>query len=191
MLGGSSGINFMTYTHPCAQDLDDWVTELGLEGWSFTELLPYFQRHQDLKKDLKNISERDATVSALDINFHGTGGPIHTSLPTWHVPFEKPLLGALDQESGLPRSNEPNNGEHIAFFKSFLSDRTGKPVHSNAANGYLAPVMKRPNLRVITETIVTRVDLEQDATRRLYVKGVELLHDKIPHNIFVKKKKLF
>lgn len=97
----------------------------------------------------------------------------------------------IDQESGLPRPNEPNNGEHIAFFQSFLSDRTGKPVRSHAANGYLAPVMKRPNLRVITEAIVTRVVLEQDSTRRLYVKGVELLHDKIPHNIFVKKKKLF
>lgn len=191
MLGGSSGINFMTYTHPCAQDLDGWVTESGLEGWSFTELLPYFQRHQDLKKDLKNITERDATVSVLDMKFHGTGGPIHTSLPIWHVRFEKPLPGALDQESGLPRPNEPNNGEHIGFFQSIFSDRTGKPVRSNAANGYLAPVMKRPNPRVITEAIVTRVVLEQDATRRLYVKGVELLHDKISHIIFVKKKKLF
>lgn len=189
MLGGSSAINFMTYTRPCAEDLDDWATELGLEGWSFSELLPYFQRHQYLEKSHANIMERDATVSPLDMSLHGNSGPIHTSLPTWHVPFEKPLLGALDQESGLARPAEPNKGEHLGFFQSFLSiDRTAKPVRSYAANGYLAaPVMERSNLRVITDATVTRVVLEQNATGGLVAKGVELIHDGVTQNVFAEK----
>ncbi|KAJ5378233.1 uncharacterized protein N7496_005642 [Penicillium cataractarum] len=188
MLGGSSGINFMTYTRPCAQDLDDWATELGLEGWSFEELLPYFQRHQHLEKDLKNIAERDATVSPLDMSLHGLDGPIHTSLPIWHVPFEEPLLHALDQESGLLRPDEPNKGEHLGFYRSFLSiDRTAKPVRSYAANGYLVPIMDRPNLQVIMDAIAARVIMEQDAGGSLLARGVELIHDGITQNIIAKK----
>lgn len=188
MIGGSSGINFMTYTRPCAQDLDDWAEELGLEGWSFSELLPYFQRHQYLEKAHEDIMERDAAVSPLDMSLHGTSGPIHTSLPTWHVPFETPLLGALDQESGLARPDEPNKGEHLGFFQSFLSiDRTAKPGRSYAANGYLAPVMERPNLRVIPEATVTRVILEQDATGGLVAKGVELIHDGVTQKVFAER----
>jgi choline dehydrogenase-like flavoprotein len=188
MFGGSSGINFMTYTRPCAQDLDDWATELGLEGWSFSELLPYFQRHQYLEKDHMNIAKRDATVSPLDMSLHGTSGPIHTSLPTWHVPFEKSLLRALDQESGLKRPDEPNKGEHLGFFQSFLSiDRTAQPVRSYAANGYLAPVMERPNLRVIPDAIVTRVVIEQNATGGLVAKGVELIQDGVAQKVFTER----
>jgi choline dehydrogenase-like flavoprotein len=188
MLGGSSGINFMTYTRPCAQDLDDWAIELELDGWSFSELLPYFQRHQYLEKNEKNIVERDATISPLDMSLHGTSGPIHTSLPTWHVPFEKPLLGALDQESGLARPDEPNNGEHLGFFQSFLSiDRTAKPVRSYAANGYLTSVMERPNLRIIPEATVTRVILEQNTTGGLTAKGVELIHDGVAQKVFAER----
>jgi choline dehydrogenase-like flavoprotein len=188
MLGGSSAINFMTYIRPCAQDLNDWATELGLEGWSFAELLPYFQRHQYLEKDLKNIAERDATVSPLNMSLHGVNGPIHTSLPTWHVPFEKPLLDALDQESGFPRPDEPNKGEHLGFFRSFLSiDRTAKPVRSYAANGYLAPILERPNLRVITDANVTRVILEENDAGALLATGVELIHDGIARKFFADK----
>jgi choline dehydrogenase-like flavoprotein len=188
MLGGSSGINFMTYTRPCARDLDDWATELGLEGWSFEELLPYFQRHQHLEKDLENIAERDPTVSPLYMSLHGLDGPIHTSLPTWHVPFEDPLLNALDQESGLPRPDEPNKGEHLGFFRSFLSiDRTAKPARSYAANGYLAPIMNRPNLHVLSDTIATRVSMEQDIHGSLLARGVELIHDGTREKIVAKK----
>jgi choline dehydrogenase-like flavoprotein len=176
MLGGSSAINFMTYTRPCAEDIDDWQNELGLKGWSFADLFPYFQRHQHLEKDLKNIAERDTDASPLKYELHGSDGPIHTSLPTWHVPFEEPLLSALDNESGLSRPVETSNGEHLGFYRSFLSiDRTGKPVRSYAGSGYLAPVQDRPNLRVLTEATVTRVLLEKDSEGNLLAKGVELL----------------
>ncbi|KAJ5118126.1 hypothetical protein N7448_004227 [Penicillium atrosanguineum] len=188
MLGGSSGINFMTYTRPCAQDIDDWANELGLKGWSFADLLPYFQRHQHIEKELKNIAERDTDASPLDYNLHGCDGPIHTSLPTWHVPFEEPLLSALDHESGLSRPVEPNNGEHLGFFRSFLSiDRTGKPVRSYAGNGYLAPVQDRQNLRILTEVTVTRVILEEDINGSLLAKGVELLQTGMTRKLFPKK----
>jgi choline dehydrogenase-like flavoprotein len=188
MLGGSSGINFMTYTRPCAQDIDDWANELGLDGWSFADLLPYFQRHQHLEKDLKNIAERDTDVSPLDFDLHGSSGPIHTSLPIWHVPFEEPLLSALDRESGVPRPVEPNNGEHLGFFRSFLSiDRTGKPIRSYAGNGYLAPVQDRPNLRVLTEVTVTRVILEKGSDDSILAKGIELLQGGITRNLFANK----
>lgn len=188
MLGGSSGINFMTYSRPCAQDIDDWATELGLQGWSFADLLPYFQRHQHLERDLTNIADRNTNECPLNPDIHGFGGPIHTSLPVWHVPFEKPLLHALDQVSGIPRPLEPNNGSHVGFYRSLLTiDRTAKPTRSYAASGFSDHVVKHPNLQVMTDSVVTRLILERDSNNTLLAKGVEILHQGTTHKLFATK----
>ncbi|TIX03530.1 MAG: glucose-methanol-choline oxidoreductase, partial [Mesorhizobium sp.] len=42
-LGGSSAINAMLYTRGHARDYDEWA-DLGCDGWSWSEVLPYFRR---------------------------------------------------------------------------------------------------------------------------------------------------
>src|SRR5256885_16314677 len=43
VLGGSSSINVMAYTRGNAGDYDRWAQK-GALGWSFADVLPYFQR---------------------------------------------------------------------------------------------------------------------------------------------------
>ena len=43
ILGGSSTINGMVYVRGHAEDFDGW-SELGCEGWSYADVLPYFIR---------------------------------------------------------------------------------------------------------------------------------------------------
>ena len=59
-LGGSSSINAMLYVRGHKWDYDHW-SELGNEGWSYDEVLPYFKRaeHNEM----------------FDDDFHGQDGP--------------------------------------------------------------------------------------------------------------------
>merc|ERR1712226_624040 len=63
-LGGSSLLNYMQYMRGHPRDYDEWV-ELGAEGWSYQEVLPYFKKSQRLHESPDVESE-----------FHGTEGPM-------------------------------------------------------------------------------------------------------------------
>ena len=188
MLGGSSGINYMTYGRPCAADIDDWSKTLGVQGWSWADLLPYFRRSENLEIDEPNIKNRNPRDCPIDQKLHGVGGPIHTSMATWQVPFEKALLSALDEISGIPRPEEPYSGNHLGFYRSlFTTDRTGKPIRSYSGNGYLVPNAARTNLRVLTGTVARKVISERDSTGTLAATGVELQHEGASYMASAKK----
>ena len=188
MLGGSSGINFMAYGRPCAEDIDDWSEKLGIKGWSWSDLLPYFKRSERLEFELPNIKDRDVDDCPMDQDLHGVDGAIHTSMGTWQVPFEKTLLPAFDEVSGLSRPQDPYNGSHLGFYRSlFTTDRTAKPIRSYATSGYLAPITERPNLKVLTNTLVGRVVVESRRDGALLARGVELQHEGVLHTTFAKR----
>ena len=60
MLGGSSSINMMAYVRGHRADYDRW-RQMGLDGWSYSSVLPYFKRAQ-------NFAEAST-------EYHGTDGP--------------------------------------------------------------------------------------------------------------------
>ena len=47
VLGGSSAINFMIYVRGQRQEYDDWA-KLGINGWGWDDLEPYFHKHEGL-----------------------------------------------------------------------------------------------------------------------------------------------
>src|SRR3981189_1136895 len=62
-VGGSSAINAMIYMRGQAADYDHW-RQMGLGGWGWNDVIPYFRRQQD------HFAGRS--------EFHGVGGE-------WHV----------------------------------------------------------------------------------------------------------
>ena len=64
MLGGSSSMNAMIYIRGSRLDYDEWEG-LGLEGWGWSDVLPYFLKAED--------NERGAS------ELHGAGGPLRVS----------------------------------------------------------------------------------------------------------------
>ncbi len=188
MLGGSSGINFMAYGRPCAEDIDDWSKALGIPGWSWSDLLPYFIRSEKLEFDQPNIKNRDLNNCPVNQDLHGTDGAVHTSMSPWQVPFEESLLPAFDEVSGLSRPEDPYGGSHLGFYRSlFTIDRIGKPIRSYAGSGYMAPIIGRPNLRVLTNTLACKVLLESCNDGSLVARGVELQHEGIFYSAFAKR----
>jgi choline dehydrogenase len=143
VLGGSSSINAMVYARGQPGDFDDWAA-MGNPGWGWEDVLPLYKRMED--------HELGAGP------FHGAGGPLHVSMIDGAVhPLTHVYLKA-GQEAGL-RFNPDLNGETIEGVGLYqINTRDG--FRMSAARAYLRPARKRPNLRIATEALATRILFE-------------------------------
>lgn len=142
VLGGSSAINGLLYVRGQAEDYDDWQA-MGCEGWSYRDVLPYFIRSED--------QGRGANA------FHGKGGPLSVS----DVPEPNPLCEAFigaGQAIGIPLNTDFNGAsqEGVGYFQ--LTTKNGR--RCSTASGYLKPVLRQQNLKVLTGTLCSRIEFE-------------------------------
>jgi choline dehydrogenase len=140
VLGGSSSINGLIYIRGQAEDFDHW-RQLGNAGWSFADLLPYFRRAEDQERGADEL--------------HGAGGPLGVSdLRLRHELSEAFIQAAV--EAGYPRTTDFNGKSQDGAGYYQLTQRNG--VRSSAATAYLtAAVRRRPNLRIETDALATRI----------------------------------
>jgi len=141
-LGGSSSINGMVYIRGHARDYDHW-RQLGLDGWSFSDVLPYFKRSET------NEAGGDA--------FHGDAGPLYVSNALKTSPLFQVLLDA-GRQAGYKLTADFNGEQQEGFGFFQLTIKNGR--RWNTSTAYLAPVMDRDNLKVEVEALITRVLVE-------------------------------
>ncbi|RKJ96711.1 glucose-methanol-choline oxidoreductase [Alicycliphilus denitrificans] len=142
-LGGSSSINGMVYTRGHPTDYDDW-SDLGNEGWSFEEVLPYFLRSEN------NRDFRDSP-------YHGTSGPVEVGFLDSYNPLVETFFQA-GEGLGYQRNPDFCGSTHEGFGRRQASIARGRRV--SAATAYLRPALPRRNLTVLTGTLVRRVVIE-------------------------------
>jgi choline dehydrogenase-like flavoprotein len=138
-LGGSSSINGMNFLRGHRSTYDTWPTQ-GAQGWSFDDLLPYFQRSE--------------TAKGGDPAVRGTDGPLIVSPPPQPNPV---IAAAVDAavELGYKRAGDLSSGLEIGFGWPDANIVDG--VRQSAADAYLTPVVDRPNLDIVTDALVRRV----------------------------------
>ena len=141
-LGGSSSINGMVYDRGTRSDYDGWAA-LGNEGWSYDQVLPYFQRAE--------------TYEPHADQYHGSYGPVRVSRPGIRHPLSKAWIAA-GEAAGYPYNGDTNGDERVGFGPVDLT--VGKGRRSSSSAAYLRPVRGRPNLTVITNAQVTRIKFE-------------------------------
>jgi choline dehydrogenase len=142
LLGGSSSINGQVYIRGTRRDFDRWA-ELGAQGWSFDELLPYFRRSEDWHGDAHPA--------------HGAGGPLTVSPMRDVHPLCQVFLAACGQ-IGLPTLADYHGGDMSGAFLSVGTQRQGWRCSTEKA--FLRPARRRSNLRVLTHTEVQRLTFE-------------------------------
>ena len=142
-LGGSTSINGMLYIRGHPRDYDEW-RQLGAEGWSYSDVLPYFKKAEGYWDG--------------DSKFHGGSGPTGiTRIDTRGLHYDAFMEAA---RAAGHKVTQDINGEHPEGFTPV--DITVKDgIRSSAANCYLKPAMSRPNLTVVTHALVHRVVLEK------------------------------
>ena len=160
VLGGCSSINAMVYMRGQARDYNEWEAG-GNPGWSWNDVLPIFKRSEDHHAGTSDI--------------HGAGGE-------WRVEeqrLEWEILNAwrdAAEQCGIPKVPDFNSGDNFGSARFQVNQRTG--IRWNASKAFLRPAMHRPNLKVVTNVLATKIrfqmrDGKREATGIEFVRGDE------------------
>jgi choline dehydrogenase len=144
VIGGSSSINGMVYMRGTPSDYDRWA-QMGNLQWSYDKVLPYFRKAE--------------SYSGPPSPERGTDGPLRTRRAAIEHPLARAFVDAA-REMGLRDQPDFNGGgdqEGVGHMDCTIDG--GRRWSSAVA--YLHPALKRPNLRVLTRTIVSRVIFER------------------------------
>lgn len=144
-LGGSSSINGQAWVRGHRADYDAWAQ--SCPGWSYDEVLAYFQR-----------AERRVGSNAGGV--YGTAGPLCISELRDPNPTTSAFLAAC-AELGLRRLGELNEPDNTGYAPTPVTQRRG--LRHSAADAYLRPARRRGNLTVLTGAHARRILL--DGTR--------------------------
>jgi choline dehydrogenase len=142
VIGGSSSINAMIYMRGQAADYDHW-RQLGLNGWGWDDVLPFFKQHED----------------------HFLGASAHHSVGgEWRIEPPRVRWDLLDAfraaaaQAGIKQINDFNTGDNEGSCAYHVTQKRGR--RWSAARGFLKPVLHRPNLRLETGCLVDGVVFE-------------------------------
>jgi choline dehydrogenase len=142
VIGGSSAINAMIYMRGQAADYDHW-RQLGLTGWSWDDVLPFFKRHQD-----HFLGPCEA---------HAAGGEWRIEAPRVRWDLLDAFRDAAEQADIKPIADF-NTGDNEGSCVFHVNQKRGR--RWSAARGFLKPVLGRGNLRLETGCLVEGITFE-------------------------------
>ena len=146
-LGGSSSINGLLWIRGQSNDYDNW-RQMGNSGWGWNDVLPYF-----LKSENNELGKSE---------FHNDSGPIMVSNKKINLKMLDEFQNAAE-ECGIPKTNDFNTGDNtgIGFFQFTTNhNKSLLKLRCSAAKGYLNPVKKRNNLKIITNAHVQKINFD-------------------------------
>jgi choline dehydrogenase len=153
-LGGSSSINGMVFIRGHRNDFDSWCA-LGNPGWSYDDVLPYFQ-------EMEHFERRSD-------KWRGQGGPLWVSDPVVKMQSSYDFIEAATRLQ-IPEREDMNGEEHDGV--GFMQHTIKNGRRFSAYSAFIKPVIGRPNLTVQTDVHVQRVLVDgRTAT------GVEILEN--------------
>jgi len=143
VLGGSSSVNGMIYVRGAPSDYANW-RQLGAEGWTFDDVLPYFKK-----------AERQARGGD---QYHGADGPMGVEDIRWRNSLADAFISAAESV-GVPRNDDFSGAslEGVGYFQT----TTWKGRRSSTAKAYLNSTRRRGNLRIVTEAMTSKIEFSQ------------------------------
>ena len=136
VIGGSSAINAMIYMRGQAADYDHW-RQLGLAGWGWDDVLPFFKRHENHFLGASSA--------------HAVGGEWQVSAPRVRWDLLDAFRAAAEQ-AGIKSIADFNCGDNEGICAFHVNQKRGRRV--STARAFLKPVLHRANLRLETGCLV-------------------------------------
>jgi len=143
-LGGTSSINGMVYVRGNALDFEEWE-EQGARGWGYRDCLPYFKR-------------AESWIEGGD-TYRGGEGPLGVCGGN-DMRFNPLYRAFIDAgvEAGYPQTSDYNGKHQEGFGPMHMTVRDG--VRESTARAYLDPVKHRSNLKILTNSLVHHIEIE-------------------------------
>jgi choline dehydrogenase-like flavoprotein len=141
-IGGSSSINAMIYMRGQSADYDHW-RQLGLTGWGWDDVLPYFKRHEN--------------HFLGDTDKYGADGELLIQPPrvSWDL---LDAFRAAAAQAGVKSITDFNTGDNEGCCAFHVNQKRGR--RWSAASAFLKPALKRGNIRLETGCVVESVMFE-------------------------------
>ena len=136
-LGGSSIVNGMIYMRGVSRDYDIW-RQMGLNGWGYADLLPYFKRSQG------SLNRKGV--------YHGQGGPLKTDISRNYGKLEDAFIKAAIRE-GHRKLDDFNGGNRSGVGR--VDSTVSKGIRQTSAIAYLKT--NPSNLCILTNKHVNRI----------------------------------
>jgi choline dehydrogenase len=143
-IGGTSNVYHMIHTRAKPADLDDWSYN-GCAGWSFAELLPYFQKLEHQQDDTNPTAGKDGPINAIDAQDLGN-------------PTSQTFIDAC-VELGYPRVKDFNAEDYGAGWHH-VDIKDGR--RSGVRTAYLEPALARPNVTLSPNSLTTKLSIENN-----------------------------
>ncbi len=154
--GGSSDFYIMMHIRGHPSDYDGWAAG-GATGWSYQDVLPYFQK-------LENQEDNTSPWAGHDGPLPLTNAGLHDPNPTSRAFIDACL------ELGYPATDDFNGPNMIGAGWHHINVVDGKRFAAYRA--YLEPALARPNLTFTTNALTSRLIVEDGRCT-----GVEYLKD--------------
>ena len=164
LLGGSSSINGLVYVRGNKLDYDTWA-QLGNTGWSYDDVLPFFKKMENYQGE---ITEVRSTEGPLKISEVVDRNPIYEGL----------FKGA--EEIGIPINKDYNGHEQEGI--SYTQTTIFKGERMSAEVAYLRPTKSRKNLKIITNSLVTKLLFDGKICKGVKVKNKNKITDFFAQN---------
>jgi choline dehydrogenase-like flavoprotein len=153
-LGGSSSMNSMIYIRGHASDYDRWA-EAGCPGWDWNSVLPYFKKSENNRL-------------GQDTRLHGMGGELNVEAARDPNPVSSLFVRAAER-IGIRRNDDFNGAQLEGCGIYDLTQKDARRLSSYRA--FVAPVLDRPNLTVITDCHVKSLILQQRVAKGVLVES--------------------
>lgn len=142
VLGGSSQVNGMIWVRGEPAEYDHW-RDLGNPGWGYDDILPYLSRVESFAKGNPAV--------------RGKSGPINI------IEFPPDTLSDAFRdaciEAGIPATDDYNGLQYEGV--AYLQTNTRRGLRQGGRETYLEAARQRPNLRIATGAVATRIRIEK------------------------------
>lgn len=152
-LGGSSAVNYMTYTRGSSQDYDRYASVSGDQGWGWIKMAPYILKNERFvpPADHHNIT------GEFNPSVHNYDGMTSVSLPEYPQDIDERIIQATAElPDEFPFNMDLNSGYHLGI--GWHQKTIGNGTRSTSETAYLGHgYIDRKNLHVLVHAYVTRI----------------------------------